>query len=83
MAREEHPIPAWVVCGAGTGGTSATIGRYLRYRRVDTQLCVADPEASIFHRHYADRSITSLGACKSSIIEGIGRPATNPPSSPM
>jgi cysteine synthase A len=78
MAREEHPIPAWVVCGAGTGGTSATIGRYLRYRRVDTQLCVADPETSIFHRHYADRSITSLGACKSSIIEGIGRPRHEP-----
>ena len=25
--------PAWIVCGAGTGGTSATIGRYLRYAR--------------------------------------------------
>ena len=26
-----HPVPAWIVVGAGTGGTSATIGRYLRY----------------------------------------------------
>ena len=26
MALEHHPIPAWVVVGAGTGGTSATIG---------------------------------------------------------
>ena len=28
LAREPHPQPAWIVCGAGTGGTSATIGRY-------------------------------------------------------
>src|SRR5690349_23012620 len=27
----------WIVCGAGTGGTSATIGRYLRYRRLHTR----------------------------------------------
>ncbi len=31
LALEEHPIPRWIVVGAGTGGTSATIGRYLRY----------------------------------------------------
>src|SRR5690348_15811811 len=24
MRSEEHPVPAWIVCGAGTGGTSAT-----------------------------------------------------------
>ena len=34
MRLERHPVPAWVVCGAGTGGTSATIGRYVRYRRL-------------------------------------------------
>ena len=28
LALERHPVPAWVVVGAGTGGTSATIGRY-------------------------------------------------------
>jgi cysteine synthase len=32
LRREPQPQPAWIVCGAGTGGTSATIGRYLRYR---------------------------------------------------
>jgi cysteine synthase A len=42
MAREEHPVPSWIVCGAGTGGTSATIGRYTRYRSFDTRLCVVD-----------------------------------------
>ena len=74
MVREEHPIPAWIVCGAGTGGTSATIGRYLRYRRVETRLCVADPVTSVFHRYYADRSITSIDTCNPCVIEGIGRP---------
>ena len=34
MQRERHPVPRWVVVGAGTGGTSATIGRYIRYRRL-------------------------------------------------
>ena len=44
MAREDHPVPAWIVCGAGTGGTSATLGRFIRYGRYSTRLCVADPE---------------------------------------
>ncbi len=73
MRLEPHPVPRWIVCGAGTGGTSATIGRYLRYLRLDTRLCVVDPERSAFHRHWADRSVTTYegpGSC----IEGIGRP---------
>ncbi len=37
LSLEQHPVPEWVVVGAGTGGTSATIGRYLRYRRLPTQ----------------------------------------------
>lgn len=74
MRNEDHPIPTWIVCGAGTGGTSATIGRYLRYRGVDTQLCVADPEQSIFHRHFADRTCLKLEGGGASCIEGIGRP---------
>lgn len=77
MAREPHPEPAWIVCGAGTGGTSATIGRYCRYQRKPTQLCVADPEASVFHRHWADRSITRVEG-PASLVEGIGRPRVEP-----
>ena len=46
LRREPQPVPTWIVCGAGTGGTSATIGRYLRYRRLDTLLCVAEPTGS-------------------------------------
>ena len=72
MARERHPIPRWIVVGAGTGGTSATIGRYVRYQRHATQLCVADPAGSVFGEYHrtGDASITGVG----SRIEGIGRP---------
>ena len=76
MAREQHPIPRWIVVGAGTGGTSATIGRYVRYQRhhgpASCQLCVADPAGSVFGQYHrtGDASITGVG----SRIEGIGRP---------
>lgn len=77
MAREPDPEPEWVVCGAGTGGTSATIGRYVRYHRFKTRVCVADPEASVFHRHWADPSIQKVEG-PSSRVEGIGRPQVEP-----
>ena len=77
MAREQHAVPRWVVVGAGTGGTSATLGRYIRYRRLPTQLCLADPEASVFHRHCADRRICTVSG-PPSLIEGIGRPRCEP-----
>jgi cysteine synthase A len=72
MAHERHPVPAWIVVGAGTGGTSATIGRYVRYRCHDTEVCVADPEGSVFGAYWrtGDASLTAPG----SRIEGIGRP---------
>jgi cysteine synthase A len=78
MTREPDPVPAWVVCGAGTGGTSATIGRYIRYRRFETHLCVADPQASVFHRHFEDRAVTRLDGPCATKIEGIGRPRVEP-----
>jgi len=77
MSREPHPIPAWIVVGAGTGGTSATIGRYVRYRRLPTRLALADPEASAFHRRVADPSVTTYSG-PPSCIEGIGRPSCEP-----
>ncbi|OBK59713.1 lyase, partial [Mycobacterium gordonae] len=77
MALESHPIPAWIVVGAGTGGTSATIGRYIRYRRHATRLCVVDPENSAFFPAYVEnRADVVTGA--SSRIEGIGRPRVEP-----
>ncbi|MFY9920389.1 MAG: PLP-dependent cysteine synthase family protein [Mycobacterium sp.] len=77
MEQEAHPIPDWIVVGAGTGGTSATIGRYIRYRRYATRLCVVDPENSAFFPAYAqgrDDIVTGM----SSRIEGIGRPRVEP-----
>lgn len=77
MREEPHPCPEWVVVGAGTGGTSATIGRYLRYRRHPTRLCVVDPENSAFFPSYVQgRRDIVTGA--SSRIEGIGRPRVEP-----
>ncbi|MFY8194420.1 MAG: pyridoxal-phosphate dependent enzyme, partial [Novosphingobium sp.] len=78
MAREDHPVPSWIVCGAGTGGTSATLGRFIRYGRYPTRLCVADPEGSVFHRHHADRSVTAPPQGSCCLIEGIGRPRVEP-----
>lgn len=77
MTQEPHSVPTWIVCGAGTGGTSATIGRYVRYHRHEIRICVADPEASVFHQHWADRSVTST-CSPTSIIEGVGRPRVEP-----
>jgi len=76
MAHERHPVPRWIVVGAGTGGTSATIGRYLRYRRHPTQLCVADPQGSVFGAYHRSGDATLLGT--GSRIEGIGRPRVEP-----
>ena len=72
MARERFPIPRWIVVGAGTGGTSATIGRFVRYQCHDTGVCVADPQGSVFGDYHrtGDASVTGVG----SRIEGIGRP---------
>ena len=55
LAQERHPVPTWVVVGAGTGGTSATIGRFVRYRRYDTRVCVVDPENTAFFEGWCDR----------------------------
>jgi cysteine synthase len=77
MSRERHPIPAWIVVGAGTGGTSATIGRYVRYQRHCTRLCVVDPENSAFFAGWRDRD-ASASVDRGSRIEGIGRPKVEP-----
>ncbi|MBB1267969.1 PLP-dependent cysteine synthase family protein [Shewanella sp. SR44-3] len=77
MQKEPHPIPQWIVMSPGTGGTSATIGRYLRYQQLTTQLCVVDPENSVFYEYYRSGD-ASLTDCSGSRIEGIGRPRVEP-----
>ncbi|KAA8889870.1 PLP-dependent cysteine synthase family protein [Nocardia colli] len=77
MTLETHPVPEWVVVGAGTGGTSATIGRYIRYRRHATKLAVVDPENSAFYGGY-ETADSGYETGMSSRIEGIGRPRVEP-----
>ena len=77
LQLERHPVPEWVVVGAGTGGTSATVGRYLRYRRLPTRLAVVDPEGSSFFPGWRDRD-PGAATGRSSRIEGIGRPRVEP-----
>ncbi|MEH6368581.1 MAG: PLP-dependent cysteine synthase family protein, partial [Pseudomonas marincola] len=70
---ERHPEPTWLVSSPGTGGTLATLGRYVRYRQHCTRVFCADAERSVFFDAYrtADNSLTL--DCGSR-IEGIGRP---------
>jgi cysteine synthase len=77
LSQERHPVPAWIVVGAGTGGTSATIGRFVRYQRYDTRVCVVDPENSAFFTGWTtgDGTVTTRTGSR---IEGIGRPRVEP-----
>ncbi|MFC4946072.1 PLP-dependent cysteine synthase family protein [Pseudonocardia sp. GCM10023141] len=77
LSLERYPIPEWVVMSAGTGGTSATIGRYLRYRRHDTRLAVVDPENSAFFPGWVTGA-ADYATGMPSRIEGIGRPRMEP-----
>lgn len=84
MRLEAHPVPDWVVVGAGTGGTSATIGRYIRYNPelfCKTRLCVPDVENSVFYPFFQTRD-ASLTTNIGSRIEGIGRPRVEPSFNP-
>ena len=77
MRHESFPEPSWLVSSPGTGGTLATLGRYVRYRQHNTRVLCADAERSVFFDSYVsgDRSLT-LGC--GSRIEGIGRPRVEP-----
>lgn len=73
MRKERYATPTWLVASAGTGGTLATIGRYVRYCRHDTQVCGVDSEQSVFFEHFMTGD-ARLTLDKPSRIEGIGRP---------
>ncbi|MEO6881950.1 MAG: PLP-dependent cysteine synthase family protein [Mycobacteriaceae bacterium] len=80
MRLEENPVPEWVVVGAGTGGTSATIGRWIRYQNLASRLCVVDPENSVFYTAWRDSAPETVApeGTRGSRIEGIGRPRVEP-----
>jgi len=77
MSKERFPVPSWLVMSPGTGGTSATIGRYIRYQGQSSQLLVVDPEHSVFYDYYKTGDV-SLQNSQGSKIEGIGRPRVEP-----
>ena len=77
MKNEPHPTPHHIVMSAGTGGTSATIGRYIRYNQLATELTVVDPENSVFYDYYLSGN-NALTNRQYSLIEGIGRPRVEP-----
>ena len=84
MEKERYPIPRWIVMSAGTGGTSATIGRYIRLHpeyHLVTELAVADPDNSVFYDYFHQRD-SSITNSKGSVIEGIGRPRVEPSFQP-
>ncbi len=75
-AHEGRP-PAWAVVGAGTGSTSATLGRHIRYHGYPTRLAVVDPENSAYWPSWAT-GYPGYGTGMPSRIEGIGRPRVEP-----
>ena len=81
MQQEPHPVPHTIVMSAGTGGTSATIGRFIRYKAYETELMVVDPENSVFHDSFVAGDPT-LRIDSASRIEGIGRPLVEPSFQP-
>ena len=70
---EHHPEPSWLISSPGTGGTTATLGRYVRYRQHSTRVLCADAERSVFFDSYVSGD-TRLQLDCGSRIEGIGRP---------
>ena len=77
LEQEPDPEPEWIVCGAGTGGTSATIGRYVRYRGLRTRLCVAEPAGGAFAPGWR-RGARDARARRPTLNEGIGRRRVEP-----
>ncbi|AYA40968.1 PLP-dependent cysteine synthase family protein [Xenorhabdus nematophila] len=77
MKLEPFPEPTYIVMSAGTGGTSATLGRYIRYQGYDTKLIVVDPENSVFYDCYR-QNCREIRSDTGSKIEGIGRPRVEP-----
>ncbi|MEU1786556.1 pyridoxal-phosphate dependent enzyme [Streptomyces sparsogenes] len=77
LREEPHPVPAWIVTGAGTGATSASIGRHLRHHGHPTRLAVVDPENSAYFPAWAS-GCPDYATGMPSRIPGIGRPRTEP-----
>jgi cysteine synthase A len=70
MANEKYPVPTWIVSSGGTGGTIATLGRYVAYSRHETRILCADPENSVFFDYFK----------RASVVRGLNAPLFRPVS---
>lgn len=69
--------PDWVVTGAGTGATSATLGQWASSHSESCRVVVADPENSAYFPGWT-LDVPDYGTGMPSRIEGIGRPRVEP-----
>ncbi|MFI7629222.1 pyridoxal-phosphate dependent enzyme [Microbispora rosea] len=69
--------PRWIVVGAGTGATSAALGRRLRADGLEGRLAVADPENSAYFPGWATGA-PDYATGMPTRIEGVGRPRMEP-----
>jgi cysteine synthase A len=67
----------WVVAGAGTGATVASLGRHIRYHGLETRLAVVDPENSAYYQGWITGA-HDYATGMPSRVEGIGRPRMEP-----
>ncbi|MEN3973628.1 cysteine synthase A [Emcibacter sp. SYSU 3D8] len=58
------------ICAVGTGGTLAGIGMFLKERKSNIKIGLADPEGAALFEYYAHGALKSEGT---SITEGIGQ----------
>ncbi|WP_281282790.1 pyridoxal-phosphate dependent enzyme [Nonomuraea terrae] len=69
--------PDYVVTGAGTGATSATLGQWIRTHEVRCRVVVADPENSAYFPGWT-LDVPDYATGMPSRIEGAGRPRVEP-----
>jgi cysteine synthase A len=69
--------PDWVVTGASTGATSATLGQWIRSHGESCRVAVADPENSAYFPGWT-LDVPDYATGMPSRIEGIGRPRVEP-----
>jgi len=74
LAEAGLQSPGWIVAGAGTGGTTAAMGRYCRSRGIATRVALAAPERASYYGAVGRRELPT----GPSRIEGIGRPSVEP-----
>ena len=58
------------ICAVGSGGTIAGVGKYLKERKGDIRIGLADPGGSALYGHYMHGALKAEG---DSISEGIGQ----------